>query len=91
MEPRIATLEAITERTGKALEELGRRVDAGFRELRSEMREQRKELRSEIRDTRTESNDRYKELRETIRWLIGLQVATLLSVVGLLAKAANLL
>lgn len=101
MEPRIASLEAILESTGKALEELRRRVDEGFRELRCEMREQRAEfnsrltelrndLRSEIRDTRKESNDRYKELRETIRWLIGIQVATLLSVVGLLARAANL-
>jgi hypothetical protein len=90
MDPRIPTLEAITERTGRALDELSRRVDDGFRELRSEMREQGKELRSDIRDTRTESNDRYKELRETTRWLIGIQVATLLSVVGLLAKAANL-
>lgn len=73
MEPRIASLESITESTGKALEELRRRVDEGFRKLRCEMREQRaefnsrlnalrNELRSEIRDTRSESNDRYRVL-----------------------------
>ena len=101
MEPRIASLEAITESTGKALEELRRRVDEGFRELRCEIRdsraefnnrltETRTELRSEIRDTRYESNERYKELRETFRWLIGIQVTTLLAVLGLLARAADL-
>lgn len=101
MEPRIASLEAITESTGKVLEELRRRVDEGFRELRCEMREMRAEfnsrlnelrteLRSEIRDVREESNERYKELRETIRWLIGIQITTLLAVVGLLARAADL-
>ena len=101
MEPSIATLEAITERTAKALDELRRSVDEGFRELRCEMREQRGEfnaglnelrndVRSEIRDTRKESNDHFKEFRETTRWLIGIQVATLLSVIGLLAKAAEL-
>jgi uncharacterized coiled-coil DUF342 family protein len=101
METRIASLEAITESTGKALEELRRRVDDGFREIRCEIRdaraesnsrssEIRAELRSEIRDTRNESNERYRELRETIRWLIGIQVTTLLAVVGLLASAADL-
>lgn len=98
MEPRIASLEAIAESTGKTLEELRRRVDEGFRELRCEMRaefnsrlnELRTELRSEIRDVREESNERYTELRETIRWLIGIQITTLLAVVGLLARAADL-
>lgn len=100
MEARIASLEAITESTSKALEDLRRRVDEGFREIRCEMRdwrievnerisELRSELKSEIRDVRTESNERYKELRETIRWLIGIQITTLLAVIGLLAQAAD--
>ncbi|NML62317.1 hypothetical protein HHL21_14770 [Massilia sp. RP-1-19] len=69
METRIASLEAITESTSKALEEWRRRMDDGFRELRCEMRDtraefnsrlndRRTELRSEIRDTRNESNER---------------------------------
>lgn len=105
METRIASLEAITESTGKALEELRRRVDEGFKELRCELREMRAEfserisdlrteMRSEIRDVRNESNERYKELRteirEMFRWLIGIQITTLLALLGLLAKAADI-
>lgn len=105
MEPRIASLEAITECTAKAVEELRRRVDEGFRELRCELREMRAEfseringlrweMRSEIRDVRNESNERYKELRtemrEMFRWLIGIQITTLLALLGLLAKAADM-
>lgn len=101
MEPRIASLEAIKERTAKALEDLSRRVDEGFRELRCEMREMRAEfnsrlnelraeLCSEIRATREQSNEGYKELREAFRWLIGIQVVTLFAVLGLLARAADL-
>ena len=105
MEPRIASLEAITESTGKALEELRRRVDEGFKELRCELREMRAEfsdriselrteMRSEIRDVRNEANERHKELRtemrEMFRWLIGIQITTLLALLGLLAKAADI-
>lgn len=104
MEPRIASLEAITESTAKALEDLRRRVDEGFREIRCEMREMRiefsdrlnelrAEMRSEIRDVRNESNERYKEIRtemrEMFRWLIGIQITTLLAVLGLFAKSAG--
>lgn len=49
----------------------------------------RSEVKAEIRDVRNESNARYKELRETIRCLIGIQITTLLAVVGLLASAAD--
>lgn len=105
MEQRIASLEAITESTAKALEELRRRVDEGFRELRCDLREMRaefsdrisdlrSEMRSEIRDVRSESNERNKELRtemrEMFRWLIGIQITTLLALLGLLAKAADI-
>ena len=105
MEPRIASLEAITECTAKGLEELRRRVDDGFREIRCEIREMRaefndkinelrSEMRSEIRDMRHESNERNKELRtemrEIFRWLVGIQITTLLAVLGLLAGAADL-
>ena len=104
MEPRIASLEAITESTGTALDELRRGVDDGFKDLRCEMRELgarfserlgelRSEMRSEIRDARNESNERHKELRtemrEMFRWLIGIQVTTLLALLGLLANSAG--
>ena len=94
MEPRIASLEAITESTVKAMDELRRRVDEGFRDARRETSELRTELRSEIRDARNESNERFKELRtemrETSRWFLGIQITTLLAVLGLLARSANL-
>lgn len=105
MEPRIASLEAITESTSKALEDLRRRVDDGFREIRGEIRDMRaefndrindlrSEMRLEIRDVRNESNDRHKELRsemrDMFRWMVGIQITTLLAVLGLLARAANL-
>ena len=50
----------------------------------------RSELKSEFWDVRNESNERYEELRQnTIRWLIGIQITTLLAVLGLLPRAAD--
>jgi len=79
MEARIAKLEAIAENTVKALD--GIRSDA--KEFRTDMRSDMKDLRADARDLRSDSNSNFK-------WIVGIQVTTLIPILGILAKAAKL-
>jgi tetrahydromethanopterin S-methyltransferase subunit F len=83
METRIAALEVKVERIGKALDDLRYRVDNGFRELRAEIRDVRDEAKLGNRDLRKDVDARF-------RWIVGIQIATLLAVLGVPARVANL-
>jgi hypothetical protein len=94
IETRIAALEATVDSIGKALDDLRRRMDDGFRDVCRKSDEHYRELRAEIRDVRNEAKLDNRELRKDVdakfRWLAGIQIATLIAVSGVLARVANL-
>jgi phytoene dehydrogenase-like protein len=79
---RIARLDVTAEYTTKTLESMQRRMDDGFRHLGEEIAQLRTEMRTEISDLR-------KEMITYLRWLMGIQITTIIAVMGMLAKMAN--
>lgn len=106
MEARLAKIESVQEQTVRALDLLQRRLDDGLRELHAEIREARRDaradtdklclaLRAEIDKVRSEArqdNEKTRdELASALKWLVGLHLATLLAVLGGLARLGHLL
>jgi hypothetical protein len=80
---RIVRLEVTAESTIKTLDLRQRRMDDGFRHLSEEISQLRKEMRQDIR---TEISDLRKEMITNLRWLMGIQITTVIAVMGVLAK-----
>jgi uncharacterized coiled-coil DUF342 family protein len=60
-----------------------------FRSFRSEVREEFRGVREEFLDVRQEIRDLRREVREGQRWLMGLQVTTLLGLVAVAVQVAT--
>lgn len=95
MEARLAKIESVQEQTVRALDLLQRRLDDGIRELHAEIREARRDARADTDKVRSEArqdNEKTRdELASALKWLVGLHLATLLAVLGGLARLGHLL
>ncbi|MBC7861109.1 MAG: hypothetical protein H7Z39_20490 [Burkholderiaceae bacterium] len=78
---RIVRLEVTTEYAIKTLDLMQRRMDDGFKHLSEEIARSRTEMRIEISDLR-------KEMITNLRWLMGIQITTIVAVIGV-AKMTN--
>jgi hypothetical protein len=58
-------------------------------DLAGEVRLLRGEMREELRDVRQETRDLRREVREGHRWLMGLQLTTLLGLVAVAVQVAT--
>jgi hypothetical protein len=63
------------------MDDLAAGVHEGFRQVREDIRELRRETHEDIRDLR-------REVRESHRWLMGLQLTTLLGLVAVAVQVA---
>ena len=77
LEVRIAHLEG-------AYEQIDKRLGTLEATVRSEIASLRAELRSELGTMRSELGTLRSEMREQFRWILGFQIATLLSLIGTL-------
>lgn len=83
MNTKIAKLEAAAESTAKSLDAIQRRVDDGFKEMRADSAATHRRLDDGLKEVRAEASSNFKVL-------MGIQVTTLLAILGVLAKAAKL-
>ena len=77
LDVRIAHLEG-------AYEQIDKRLGTLEATVRSEIASLRAELRSELGTMRGELGTLRSEMREQFRWILGFQIATLLSLIGTL-------
>ncbi|MGH9782879.1 MAG: hypothetical protein ACRD88_01735 [Terriglobia bacterium] len=77
LEVRIAHLEG-------AYEQIDKRLSSLEATVRSEVSSLRAEFRSELGTMRGELGTLRSEMREQFRWIIGFQIATMLSLIGTL-------
>ena len=82
LDVRIAHLEGAYEQIDKRLGTLEARLVTLEATVRSEIASLRAELRSELGTMRGELGTLRSEMREQFRWILGFQIATLLSLIG---------